>query len=121
MSLYISPSSADTILTKDLGMKRMSAMIVPKLLTVDQKNFHVKNTVKMDPNFMNRIITGDETWVYGFNPETKFQSTQWKHPSSPRPKKAHQVCSKAKVMLTVLFDIKGLVYHKYTPEEKTMT
>jgi len=40
-----------------------------------------------DPEFMRTIITGDKTWVYGYNPETKFQSSQWKHPKSPRPKK----------------------------------
>ena len=53
-----------------------------------------------DPEFIKTIITGDETWVYGYDPETKFQSSQWKHPKSSRPKKAWQVCSNVKVMLT---------------------
>jgi hypothetical protein len=26
---------------------------------------------------MKRIITSDETWVYGYNVETKIQSSQW--------------------------------------------
>jgi hypothetical protein len=30
-----------------------------------------------DENFLKRIITGDETWVYGYDVETKIQSSQW--------------------------------------------
>jgi hypothetical protein len=30
-----------------------------------------------DKNFLKRIITGDETWVYGYNVETKMESSQW--------------------------------------------
>jgi hypothetical protein len=37
--------------------------------------------------------------VYDYDPETKQQSSQWKLPNSPRPKKAHQVRSNVKSML----------------------
>jgi hypothetical protein len=47
------------------------------------------------------VITGDESWVYGYDPENKAELSQWKSPSSPRPKKARQVTSNVKVMLTV--------------------
>jgi outer membrane lipoprotein-sorting protein len=30
-----------------------------------------------DENFLKNIITGDETWVYGYDVETKAQSSQW--------------------------------------------
>ena len=30
-----------------------------------------------DPDFMNTIITGDKSWVYRYDPETKSQSSQW--------------------------------------------
>ena len=33
-------------------------------------------------------------WVYRVNPETKAQSSQWKHLGSPRPKEAQQMQSK---------------------------
>ncbi|XP_052761941.1 FMRFamide receptor-like [Mya arenaria] len=39
-------------------------------------------------DFLNHIITSDETWIYLFDPETKEQSRQWKTPGSPTPKKA---------------------------------
>ena len=51
----------------------------------------------------------------------KRRSSQWKHPDSPRPKKARQTPSKMKVMLTVFFDIRGIVRHEYAPEGQTVT
>jgi hypothetical protein len=58
-----------------------------------------------DPEFLKTVITGDESWVYRYDPETKVQSSQWKHPTSLRPKKAGQVRSNVKVLLTVFFSI----------------
>ena len=36
--------------------------------------------------FIERIITQDEAWDHHFDPESKMQSKQWKHPGSPPPK-----------------------------------
>jgi len=41
----------------------------------------------LNENFLKNIITGDETWVYGYDVETKVQSSQWMRKGSPRPKK----------------------------------
>lgn len=86
----ISIGSVHSILTEDL--KRVFAKFVPKLLTMEQKQLRLEiardmlDNANSDPNFLNTVITGDE-WVYGYDPETKMQSSQWKHPSSPRSKK----------------------------------
>ena len=40
-----------------------------------------------DKNFLNKIITGDETWCFGYDPETKRQSSEWVGETSPQPKK----------------------------------
>ena len=79
------------------------------------------DTTSTDPEFLNTVITGDESWVYGYDLETKAQSLQWKHPKSPRLKKVRQVQSKIKVMLTVFFDIHGIVHHEYAPVGQTVT
>ena len=73
-----------------------------------------------DPEFINTIITNNETWVYDYNPEAKFQSSQWKHPESSWPKTARQVCSNMKVMLTCFFDSCGIMHHQYAPEGQTI-
>jgi len=46
---------------------------------------------------------GDESWCYGYDPETKQASSQWKTPTSLRPKKARQVRSNVKTRLVVFF------------------
>jgi hypothetical protein len=38
--------------------------------------------------FLSRVITGDDRWIYGYDPVTKQRSSQWKSPKSPRPKKS---------------------------------
>lgn len=120
--LDISYGSVQSILTSDLGMHRVAARFVPKVLNNDQKELRVEicqdmlQRVEDDPSFLSRIITGDETWVYGYDPETKQQSSQWKRPSSPRPKKARQSKSGLKSMLIVFFDIYGIVHREFVPQ-----
>ena len=64
------------------------------------------------------LRTRDETWVYGYDVETKMQSLQWMGKGSPRPKKAQMSQSKIKVMLVVFFDWKGIVHHEFVPHGK---
>jgi len=98
----VSWSSCQWILTVDLNMRRVAAKLVSRLLTQDQKNTRLtlcqelKNQTESDPNFLSKVITGDESWCYGYDPETKQASSQWKTPNSPRPKKARQVRSNVK-------------------------
>jgi hypothetical protein len=56
---------------------------------------------KSDAEFLGNIITGDETWIYGYGTETKAQLSVCRSPSSSWPKEARQVRSKTKVLLTV--------------------
>ncbi|UYV61159.1 K02A2.6-like [Cordylochernes scorpioides] len=106
-------------------MRRVAAKFVPKLLNCDQKQHRMNianemlDSVRDDPNLLQRVITGDEAWVYGYDVETKAQSSQWKLPHEPRPKKARQVRSNVKVLLTVFFDCRGVVHHEFLPQGRT--
>jgi histone-lysine N-methyltransferase SETMAR len=126
----VSIGSVHTILTADLGLRRVSAKFVPKLLTVEQKQLRLEialymlDYVESDSNFLNTVITGDESWAYGYDPETKAQSSQWRHPLSPRPKKARQVRSNVKVLLTFFFTPVGCCItnaHKAQQSPKSTT
>ena len=64
-------------------------------------------------------MTGDESWCYGYDPDKKQQSSQWKSASSPRTKKARQVKSNLKTTLNCFFDTKGLVQFEYVPQGQT--
>ena len=47
-------------------------------------------TATNEPDFLKKVITRDESWVYSSDLETKAQSSQWKLPGSPCPKKVWQ-------------------------------
>jgi hypothetical protein len=101
-------------------MHRIAAKFVPLLLGEDQKQNRVDvskefvDCANTDEHFLKNIVTGDGTWVYGCIVETKAQSLQWVSKMSPRPKKkARQVRSDVKVMLTVLFDCEGVIHHEF--------
>jgi len=101
-------------------MRRTSAKFVPRLLTDDHKETRVEISQELlanangNENFEN-IITGDEAWVYGYDVETKMQSSQWMGKESPQPKKAQMSRPKIKVLLVVFFDWKGIVHHEFVP------
>jgi hypothetical protein len=73
-----------------------------------------------DATFSSRVITGDKSWIYGNDPETKQQSSQWKGPNSLKPKKARQVNSKVKSMLITFFDINGIIHKEFVLAGQTV-
>jgi histone-lysine N-methyltransferase SETMAR len=52
-------------------------------------------------NFLERIITGDETWNHHYETESKHQSMNWKHRHSPTKEKFKTHSAAGKLMLTV--------------------
>ena len=59
------------------------------LLIDDQKENCVEISQELpanangNENFLKNIITGDETWVYGYDVEAKMQLLQWMGEGSP--------------------------------------
>ena len=62
----------------------------------------------------------DESWMYFYNPETKRQSSQWKHAGSPRPKKARQSESTHKLLRIPFFDSTGMINMHWVPTGQTV-
>ena len=117
----ISVGSYHAIFSDILSLKRVAAKFVPELLNFDQKTRRMTiaqemlNDVNDDLDLLTKVVTGDESWVYGNNVETKAQSSQWKHTESPRPKKARQV--RSYVLLTVFY---GVVHQEFLPQGRTV-
>ena len=61
----------------------------------------------------------DESWIYCYDPETKKQSTQWKHAGSPRPKMVRQSKSTHKLFIP-FFDSTGMIYMHWVPTGQTV-
>ena len=63
----------------------------------------------------------DESWIYCYDPETKRQSSQWKHAGSSKTKKARQSKSTHKLlMIPFFFDITGMIYLHWVPTGQTV-
>jgi hypothetical protein len=65
------------ILKEDLGKRKLCARFVPHFWTAEQREDRVtscQDIIAMadaDKNFLNKIITGDETWSFAYDLETK--------------------------------------------------
>lgn len=123
----VSKTTIDKILTEHLGYSKVCARWVPKMLTADHKRQRVEAAQEFlafhgttEEEFLDSIVTGDETWVHYTTPETKEQSKQWKHPSSPRAKKFKQILSAGKIMATVFWDRKGVLLCEFMPRGTTI-
>ncbi|GFW58365.1 putative DD34D transposase [Trichonephila clavipes] len=64
------------------------------------------------PIVLKSILTGNESWCFQYDSETKRQSVELKSQNSPEAKKSRIVPSKIKTMLIPFFDSKGII-HKH--------
>jgi hypothetical protein len=92
------------IINDDLGMRKISANMVPRNLTDDQKQrrLHISSDLIHNADMSDRVITGDETWCFQYDLETKRQSMQRKTQNSSLMKKACMSRSQLKIMLVFL-------------------
>ena len=119
----ISEGSVKTILKDHLGLRKVKSRLVPKMLNFleKQRRIDVCETMLSDyQDKLKRMITGDETWIYAYDPETTDQSSEYRAKGETRPKKPRQSRSKIKVMLTVFFDYRGVVHYEFLPPGQTV-
>jgi hypothetical protein len=96
---------AYSIVHNDLRYRKVCSRWDPRQLSSDHKR--ARQTIcqeHLDPPahegdaFLHRIVTGDESWVYHYEPQSKRQSMQWKHPLSLANKKFKTQASAGKVI-----------------------
>ena len=80
----ISEGSVQTILKKRLDLRKVCARWAPHLLT-EQKTQRLKSAWKLlktykgcNSQVISNFLTGDETWVYMFEPQRRADNKQWK-------------------------------------------
>jgi len=101
------------IVVNGLGLRRVAAKLVLKELNFLQKRDRViaKDMIskaESDPTFIKRIITGDETWVYEYDTQSRHQASEWKASNEPRPNhivfsRKRKRCSRFSWITTVLY------------------
>ena len=96
----------------DLVKRKILSRFVSHKLTDEQKAKRMETSgdfismCDQEPLLLENIVTGDETWCYQFDPESKRQSMAWCSSTFPRPRKSRLQKSKVK-MLLIFFDNKG--------------
>lgn len=115
------------ILTENLHMKKVSARWVPRLLSDEQKARRVECSLEFlnryeqeGDQFLDNIITMDETWLWEYDPETKAESSVWKTPNTPPPKKARVCKSGGKHMFVFFMDRRGMLLVHRVPDGQTI-
>jgi len=112
------------ILKEDLGKRKFSASFVPHSLTPEQREDRVTSCQDIiaiadaDKIFLNKIMTGYETWCFAYDHETKLQSSEWVGDISPRPKKLKFQRSRIKTMLIFFSTFKAQFPKKSYEKEK---
>ena len=70
------------IITEYLGMRKICAKMLPRLLNEGQKKRRVQvcldilEQLETEANLLRRDVTGDESWVFEYDPLTKRQSLE---------------------------------------------
>jgi histone-lysine N-methyltransferase SETMAR len=115
------------IVHERLGFRKICSRWVPRQLTEEHKKTrmglsleHLQRYERYGDSFISRIVTGDETWVHNYTPESKAESMTWKHPGSPPVQKFKTAQSVGKVMATVFWDIHGLLLLDFAPAGSTI-
>ncbi|CAH2010204.1 unnamed protein product [Acanthoscelides obtectus] len=93
-SLKISKTSIQKILHEELGVRKLVSRWIPHLLTEEQKAARVHWCQKTLDRFNSRnsknvysIVSGDESWIYCYEPENKRHSAVWVFQGEEKPTK----------------------------------
>ena len=108
-------------------MRKLSAKWIPKCLNVDQRRERCQSSeqslemFRLDRNdFLSRLMTMEETWLYHHAPETKQQTMEWRHSVSPRPQKILSVKVRWKFLASIFWDQDGILLINYLPKGQTI-
>ena len=124
----VSRGTVSTILHEKLNLQKVCCRwVLRNLSAVDcQKRVDMSHQLldRHDENpeeFCYRLVTGDETWLHHWDPESKMESMQWKHKNSPTLTKFRTQRTAGKVMATIFWDVEGVLLIDYKPSDTSIT
>ena len=101
---------------------------MPHLLTDKQKQRRVRLASqviekydKCDPRRLEEIATGDETWIYHFQPDSKAENKVWVSSEGDRPVIARRCKTSNRKLYAIFFDSKGPVLQTPVPKGSSVT
>ena len=104
-----------SILHDSLQLRKLCARWIPHQLHPQQKNARVNWCKEMLKKFNHgrsrdvaKIITGDETWIYHYDPQTKQQSREWCEVGYGPPTKVRRTQFTKKQIYAIFFNTTGV-------------
>ena len=101
---------------------------MPHLLTDEQKQSLVRPASqviekydKCDPCCSEEIATGDETWIYHFQPDPKAKNKVWVSSEGDRPVLARRCKTSNRMLYVIFFYSKGPVLQIPVPKGSSVT
>lgn len=126
-TLGIGMSQVQKILHEHLSVRKLCSRWIPHMLTDDQKKKRVewcreklRQFNQGTSNAVYNIVTGDETWIYSYEPETKCQSRVWVFQDENKPTKVIRSRSVSKKMIASFFQISGHVATMVLEDRRTV-
>ena len=124
----IHSSSVLKIVRERLGLRKICKPWVAHLLTDEQKQSWVRLASqiiekydKCDPCRLEEIVTGDETWIYHFQPNYKAKNKVWVSSEGDRPVIACRCKTSNRMLYVIFFDSKGPVLQIPVPKGSSVT
>ena len=123
-TVKLSHGNCQSNLSDELNVRHIAAKFLSRLMSKDQKEYFIAIWIKIkeqlinDPNFTSKIITSDESWVFGYNPKKTQQSSQWKTPTWVRPNKARSNVQTK--LIFFFFDTESNVHKEFVQPLQTV-
>ncbi|PNF22742.1 hypothetical protein B7P43_G06660 [Cryptotermes secundus] len=125
--LSIGVGSVEDIMKYHLHYRKVNARWVPRTLTDVNKMVRMQVASRLlqqfedeGDAFFKSIVTTDETWVHYFIPKSQQSSSEWRHTSSTKPKRAQRSRSAGKVMATFFRDWQGGIHIDFLTDARTV-
>ena len=95
---------------------------MPHLLTDEQKQSQVRLASQViEKCYLEEIVTGDETWIYHFQPDSKAKNKVWASSEGDRPVIACHCKTSNHMLYVIFFDSKGQVLQIPVPKGSSVT
>jgi [histone H3]-lysine36 N-dimethyltransferase SETMAR len=125
--LEIPTTTVHTILHSSLQLKKVCSRWIPHELTLEQKLQRIEFCQQFLEKFKNpqskslyNIVTGDETYIYYYDPLNKKDSKEWRYKNQSPPLKVKKSISTKKVMMIVFFSKVGIELSISVPRKKKL-
>ena len=76
---------------------------------------------KCYPRHLEEIVTGDETWIYHFQPDSKAKNKVWVSSEGNRPVIARRCKTSNRMLYVIFFDSNGPVFRIPVPKSSSVT